>query len=91
MAGRVNGGNHCEFGVVDSQYVSGEVKEMETNEYDVNKPFWQSKRWWLAVIAVLIPIASHALGWELDTGEIMAVITPIVVYILGQSYVDAKH
>jgi len=64
---------------------------MEINEYDVNKPFWRSKRWWLAVIAVLIPIASHALGWELDTGEIMAVITPIVVYILGQSYVDAKH
>ncbi len=60
-------------------------------EYDINKPFWRSKKWWAAVVAALVPVLNQFFGIGLDSGEVTAIIVPAIVYILGQSYVDAKH
>lgn len=59
--------------------------------YDINKPFWQSKRWWMAVIAVFIPVLNQLGGLGLDAGEIAVIAAPVVAYILAQAFVDASH
>lgn len=61
------------------------------NDYNINKSFWQSKKWWMAIIAALIPVIGRAMGWELNTEEILAIVSPIVAYILAQAFVDANH
>ena len=61
------------------------------NAYNINKPFWQSKRWWMAAIAVFIPVLNHTFGLGLDAGEIAAIAAPVMTYILAQAYVDAGH
>ena len=59
--------------------------------YNSNKPFWQSKKWWMAAIAVAIPIVNQLFALGLDVGEITAIAAPVVAYILAQAYVDAGH
>ena len=61
------------------------------NSYNINKPFWQSKKWWMVVIAVMIPVLNQFFGLGLNVGEITAIAAPVVAYILGQSYVDASQ
>jgi uncharacterized membrane protein len=55
------------------------------------KPFFKSKKWWTAVIAALIPIANNVLGWELDPIELMAVVIPLIGYIMGEAWTDATN
>ena len=61
------------------------------DDYNINKPFWASKRWWMAMIAVAIPVLNHVFGLGLDVGEITAIAAPVVAYILAQAFVDASH
>lgn len=61
------------------------------NAYNINKPFWRSKKWWMAAIAVVIPVLNQAFGLGLDVGEITAIAAPVVAYILAQAFVDASH
>ena len=49
-----------------------------------------SRKFWLAVATALTMILSGKLGLELDPETIVAIILPIIAYILGESYVDAK-
>ena len=50
----------------------------------------RSRKLWVAVFAAaLVPILK-ALGFDLNTAEIAAVIGPAVAYVLGQSKVDAN-
>lgn len=59
--------------------------------YNADKKLWESKKWWGAMIATLIPIINliFDLGWNVD--EVTRVILPLIAFILGQSWVDAKH
>ena len=66
-----------------------EVEMME--EYHINKPPWQSKKWWMAMIAIVVPVLNHTFGLGLDAGEITAIAAPVMAYILAQAYVDAQH
>ena len=61
------------------------------SEYNINKPFWRSKRWGMTAIAVVIPVLNHVFGLGLDVGEITAIAAPVVTYILAQAFVDATH
>lgn len=61
------------------------------SDYNITKPFWASKRWWMAMIAVAIPVLNHVFGLGLDVGEITAIAAPVVAYILAQAFVDASH
>jgi len=49
-----------------------------------------SRKFWLAVATALTMILSGKLGLELDPETVVAIILPIIAYILGESYVDAK-
>ena len=61
------------------------------SDYNINKPFWASKRWWMAAIAVFIPVLNHTFGLGLDAGEIAVIAAPVVTYILAQAFVDASQ
>ncbi len=50
-----------------------------------------SRKFWIAVITALTMILSNTLGLELDPETIVAIILPVVAYILGESYIDAKQ
>ena len=55
----------------------------------MRKPWWKSKKVWSAGIAFLVAILNEALGIGLDAEELLVAISPLLVYILGESYVDA--
>ena len=59
-------------------------------QYNVDKRFWQSKKWWSALIATIVPIINQvfSLGWNVD--EISRIIIPMVIFIIGQSWVDGQ-
>jgi hypothetical protein len=44
----------------------------------------------LAVLTAITMILSDELGIELDPETIVAIILPVVAYILGEAYVDAQ-
>lgn len=50
----------------------------------IEKPFWKSKKWILAVIGILIPPLNLLLGWELS----LEMVAPIVAYVVGQGIAD---
>jgi hypothetical protein len=49
-----------------------------------------SRKFWLAVATVITVILADNLGLELDPEMIVAITLPVVAFILGESYVDAK-
>jgi hypothetical protein len=52
----------------------------------VEKPFWHSKRFWMTVAGVLIPIINKVSGLELSETEIVPIIGMIAAYVLGKSH-----
>ena len=55
------------------------------------KPFWRSKKWWVAIIAAAIPVANEALGLNLDATELTLIVIPLIGYIFGEAWTDAAH
>ena len=55
------------------------------------KPFWKSKKWMTSLIAALVPVVNATFGLELDPAEVITVVVPLVIYVLAQGQVDAKH
>jgi len=49
-----------------------------------------SRKFWLAVLTALAMILSDSFGLELDPEIMVAIILPVVAYILGEAYVDAS-
>jgi uncharacterized membrane protein len=49
-----------------------------------------SRKFWLAVLTAITMILSDELGIELDPETIVAIVLPVVAYILGEAYVDAQ-
>ncbi|MGI6318466.1 MAG: hypothetical protein ACOX1J_07070 [Dethiobacteria bacterium] len=50
-----------------------------------------SRKFWLSVVTAMTIILSDKFGLELDPETVVAIILPVVAYILGEAYVDAKH
>lgn len=50
-----------------------------------------SKTVWAMILGALIPILNRKFGWELSVEELMASMSPILGYILGEKYRDAKR
>jgi hypothetical protein len=49
-----------------------------------------SRKFWIAVITALTMILADTLGLELDPETVVAIILPVVAYILGESFIDSK-
>ena len=49
-----------------------------------------SRKFWLAVATALTMLLSGHLGIELDAETVVAVVLPVVAWILGESFVDAN-
>lgn len=49
-----------------------------------------SRKFWLAVVTAATMILSEKVGIELDPETVVAIILPVVAYILGEAYVDAQ-
>ena len=57
----------------------------------MQKPFWRSKKWWVAIIAAAIPVANNLLNINLDATELSIIVLPLVGYIFGEAWTDAAH
>ena len=53
----------------------------------MNKLF-RSKKFWVSAIAVVVPLLNLGFGWDLAPEEIITVISPLLVYVLGQGMAD---
>lgn len=49
-----------------------------------------SRKFWIAVITAVTMILADTLGLELDPETVVAIILPVVAYILGESFIDSK-
>lgn len=52
------------------------------------KTFWTSKKWWVGVAGVLVPVANAIFGWDLSVEEVLQVLAPLFAYIVGQGLAD---
>ena len=50
-----------------------------------------SRKFWLAVITAATMILADTIGLDLDPEIVVAIVLPVVAYIIGESYVDSKH
>lgn len=57
----------------------------------MQKPFWRSKKWWVAIIAAAIPVVNNLLNLNLDATELTIIVLPLIGYIFGEAWTDAAH
>lgn len=53
---------------------------------DEARPFYARKTFWATVCAVVIPIVNKVAGLDMQIEEVSAAITPLVAFILGESW-----
>ena len=63
---------------------------MMANTKEGQKHWLLSRKFWLAVVTAIAMILSDNLGLELEPETMVAIILPVVAYILGESYIDSK-
>lgn len=49
----------------------------------------KSRKFWMAVVSGLLVIANEGLGLDLPQEAIMTIAAVVIMYILGEAYVDA--
>ena len=49
-----------------------------------------SRRFLLAILAVIIPVINQEFGLDLNTATVIAIIGGLASFIIGESHVDAK-
>jgi len=49
-----------------------------------------SRKWWAAIIVLVVGLLNAVLGWELSPEEIAAIVAPVIVYIIGEAIADLK-
>ena len=49
-----------------------------------------SRKFWIAIVTALTMVLSDNIGIELESETIVAIILPVVAYILGESYIDSQ-
>lgn len=62
---------------------------MDSGEQE-RKHWLLSRKFWLAVLTALAMVLSDTLGLELEPETMVAIILPVIAYILGESYIDGK-
>jgi hypothetical protein len=56
----------------------------------VQKSWFASRKFWLAVVASGVAFANAAFDLGFEVEQVGAVVLPIVAYIFGQSFVDTQ-
>ena len=56
-----------------------------------HKPFYGSKKWWMRVLAIIIPVVNNRLGLNLSVEEMAAIVIPIVTYVVVEGWTDAAN
>ena len=51
----------------------------------------KSRKLWVSVLSTLVVVLTQVTGVELDTAQLVATLSPIIAYILGQSWVDSHN
>jgi len=51
---------------------------------------WLSRKWWSALIPLVVMLLNHFLGWDLDPAVIAGLVIPFVAFIFGEAWIDAK-
>jgi hypothetical protein len=54
------------------------------------KPFWQSKRFWMTLAGIAVPIINRAAGLNLSETEIVTMVGTIAAYVVAKSYEQSK-
>ncbi len=64
------------------------MKHLKQGEH---KPWYLSKKWWMSILAVTIPVLNNRFGWNIQPEEMAAIIVPIITYVAVEGWTDAKH
>ena len=56
-----------------------------------HKPWYLSKKWWMSVLAIIIPVINNRLGLNLSVEEMAAIIVPVITYVVVEGWTDAAH
>ncbi len=56
-----------------------------------HKPWFKSKKWWMTVLALIVPVLNSRFGWELQVEELVAIILPIIAYVVVEGWTDSSH
>ncbi len=67
-----------------------QVAQVKAVEAASVKSFLQSKKLWVTVCGVLIPVLNSKFGWGLNATEIGLAIAPLMSYVVGQGIADKK-
>ena len=51
----------------------------------------KSRKFWVSIITALVMAIAAFTGIELDPEQILAIVLPVMAYLLGQSWVDGKN
>ena len=51
----------------------------------------KSRKFWVAVIGSIVLLVNTTTGLELSVEQTLAVLLPLIAYILGESWVDARR
>lgn len=51
----------------------------------------QSRKFWIALVTTVVMLINALTPIELDLAEVLGVVVPAGLYLLGQSYVDARQ
>lgn len=51
----------------------------------------KSRKFWVAIITAVVMLVSQLSGVELDPDQWATILVPVVAYILGESWVDARR
>ena len=58
----------------------------ETNVLEMKN--LKSKKLWVGIVGMLVPVANSTFGWNLDVTEVLQILTPLFAYIVGQGLAD---
>lgn len=51
-------------------------------------PFYLSKKWWTMLLGLLAPFVAKYLGVQLDVPAVLAILMPVLAYLLAEASVD---
>lgn len=49
---------------------------------------FSSKKWIMAILGAVIPLANSLFGWNLDAETLWQAVGPLMAYVLGQGLAD---
>ncbi len=55
-----------------------------------NMDILKSRKFWVTIIASLVPVLNSAFGWELDSAKLAEVVIPLLIYVLSIAHIDAS-